>query len=304
MRIGLLLAVLAALLPLTGLAGSPDVVRHVAAASERDQRNKYFLSVLELALKKSRGEYGGYRLQPADTSFGPGRSRSMLAEGENLDVIWTMTTREREQNLRPVRVPLLGGLTGLRVLIIRADDQPWFRNIESVDRLRKLRAGQGNDWPDTKILRANDLPLMATDSYEGLFRMLAEGRFDYLPRSVNETRAEVGAFDEWNLKIEEKLLLYYPTASYFFVHPGDDRLAQRLRAGLKHALEDGSFRKLFRGHPINQRAFNQLNLLRRRVLCLKNPLLPETTPLQKDHLWWLPSSLQCGQPLNATMKRK
>jgi hypothetical protein len=285
-------------------AAAPDVVRHPATASERDQRNDYYRALLELALEKSRGEYGDYRLEPAAESVGQGRALSMLADGEGLDVVWTMTSREREQNLRPVRIPLLRGLMGLRVLIIRAGDQPWFRHIESIDQLRKLRAGQGHDWPDARILRANDLPLMTMDSYEGMFRMLAEGRFDYLPRAVNEPWAEVEAFDEWNLAIEEELLLYYPAASYFFVRPGNDRLARRLRAGLEHALADGSFRELFRDHPINQKAFNKVDLLRRRVLCLKNPLLPETTPLQEDRLWWLPSSLRCGKPLSATMKAK
>lgn len=266
----------------------PDVVRHITPASEEDRRNQYSLAVLELALEKSRPEYGPYELQPVREDLSQGRAVSLLARGQTLDVLWTMTSREREEKLRPVRVPLLKGLMGLRLLIIRAGDQPWFSHIHSRDQLRRLRAGQGSDWPDTRILRANDLPIMTTSSYEGMFRMLAEGRFDYLPRAINEPWEEVEAFAELNLAVEEELALYYPTASYFFVAPEDKSLARRLRTGLDKALTDGSFDELFHNHPVNRRAFDRADLLDRRVLHLDNPFLPEATPLDEERLWWFP----------------
>ncbi len=274
-----------------------DVVRHITPASEQDQRNRYALAVLKLALEKSRSEYGPYRLQPVQEQISQGRAMALLARGKTLDVVWTMTSREREERLRPVRVPLLKGLMGLRLLIIRAGDQPWFSHIQSPDQLRRLRAGQGSDWPDTRILRANDLPITSASSYEGMFRMLAEGRFDYLPRGINEPWEEVEAYEELDLAVEEELALYYPTASYFFVAPEDESLARRLRTGLNKALADGSFDELFHNHPINRRAFDRANLLERRVLRLDNPLLPEATPVEDQRLWWFPS--ESGGPEKA-----
>lgn len=265
-----------------------DVIRHIRPDFDKDVRNLYYLDVLRLALEKTRREFGDYRLKPIDHDLSQSRSIALLSEGRGLDVVWTMTSKQREQQLRPVRVPLLRGLMGMRLLIIRAEDQGWFDNVTDLDQLRQLRAGQGHDWPDTEILRANELPLVAVSNYEALFRMLEEGRFDYLPRAVNEPWEEVEAHPDMDLTVEDSLLLYYPAASYFFVAPHDERLARRLELGLERALEDGSFTALFRQHPVNRKAFDKAALLTRRVLRLNNPLLPKETPLDRAELWWLP----------------
>ena len=86
--------------------------------------------------------------------------------------------------------------------------------------------------------------------------------------------------------VEQGLLLYYPTAEYFFVSRQNTALAARLEKGLRLAIEDGSFDKLFREHPINANAFGKANLLRRRIIRLDNPLLPKDTPFADKQLWW------------------
>jgi hypothetical protein len=265
-----------------------DTIRHIRPDSNKDVRNLYYLDALRLALEHTRRDFGDYRLVPVDQNLSQSRAIALLGEGRTLDVLWTMTSRGREQQLRPIRVPLLRGLMGMRLLIIRAEDQGWFDNVTKLDQLRQLRAGQGHDWPDTEILRANDLPLVSVSNYEALFRMLKEGRFDYMPRAVNEPWEEVEAHPDMDLAVEDSLLLYYPAASYFFVAPHDDRLARRLQLGLERALEDGSLTALFRQHPVNRKAFEKAALLTRRVLRLRNPLLPKETPLDRPELWWLP----------------
>lgn len=273
-----------------------DVIRHIRPDSEKDVRNQYYLEMLRLALDKTRKEFGDYRLRAVEEDFSQNRAIALLADDRALDVIWTMTSREREEKLRPIRIPLLRGLMGMRLLIIRSGDQGWFDNVTRLDQLRQLRAGQGHDWPDTRILRANNLPLVSVSHYQALFGMLEQGRFDYLPRAVNEPWAEVEAHPEMDLAVEDTLLLYYPAASYFFVAPGNDRLARRLKTGLEKALADDSLTRLFREHPVNRRAFEQAALLRRRVLWLENPLLPEETPLQRPELWWLPPGVRERPP--------
>lgn len=277
-----------------------DVIRHIQPDSDRDVRNLYYLDVLRLALEKTREEFGDYRLEAVDQDLSQSRAVALLAEDRVLDVIWTMTSKQREAQLRPVRIPLLRGLMGMRLLLIRADDQGWFDNVTRLEQLRQLRAGQGHDWPDAEILRANELPLVAVSDYESLFRMLEEGRFDYLPRAINEPWEELQAHPEMDLAVEDSLLLYYPAASYFFVAPHDDRLAERLELGLERALEDGSLTGLFRQHPVNRRAFEKAALLKRRVLRLENPLLPDKTPLDRPELWWLPPTPVKQQAVPAT----
>ena len=85
----------------------------------------------------------------------------------------------------PVRVPTRRGLLGFRLLLIRRQRQSEFRNIRSLDELRRFSIGQGFAWSDAEILRSQGLRV-ETGSYEGLFRMLAAGRFDCYPRGINE----------------------------------------------------------------------------------------------------------------------
>ena len=261
------------------------VIRHLSGESALDARNEYFLAMLELALEKT-ADQGDWTLQPADQVVPQSLALQRLSNNDGIDVVWSMTSIEREKQNRAIRIPLMKGLMGYRLLIIRAEDQQWFRRLQTIDELRELRAGQGHDWPDTEILRANGLAVEGEEEYDSLFSLLQQGRFDYLPRAINEPWEELAARPNMDLMVEQGLLLYYPTAEYFFVNRQNTVLAERLEKGLRLAIEDGSFDKLFREHPINANAFGKANLLRRRIIRLDNPLLPKDTPFADKQLWW------------------
>ena len=261
------------------------VIRHLSGESALDARNEYFLAMLELALEKT-ADQGDWTLQPADQVMPQSLALQRLSNNDGIDVVWSMTSIEREKQNRAIRIPLMKGLMGYRLLIIRTEDQQWFRRLQTIDELRELRAGQGHDWPDTEILRANGLAVEGEEEYDSLFSLLQQGRFDYLPRAINEPWEELAARPNMDLMVEQGLLLYYPTAEYFFVSRQNTALAARLEKGLRLAIEDGSFDKLFREHPINANAFGKANLLRRRIIRLDNPLLPKDTPFADKQLWW------------------
>lgn len=208
-----------------------------------------------------------------------------LHKGGQLDVIWTMTTREREQQLLPVRIPLFKGLLGHRVFLIRHGDQPRFDAIERLSDLAQLQAGQGGQWPDTDILRANGLPVVTTTNYEQLFAMLLAGRFDYYPRGLNEFGSEYALHAGRGIEVEQKLMLVYPAPMYFFVAPGNVALAGRLERGLLEMVEDGSFDRYFYHHPVVAQALQTARIGARKAFYLSNPQLPPETPLQDSRLW-------------------
>jgi hypothetical protein len=89
---------------------------------------------------------------------------------------WSMTTREREMTLLPVRFPVDKGLLGWRLAIVRKDRVCSFP-MWIPCRLCVTTAGLEHDWPDLDIMHSNGLPVMSVGGYEGLFSMLASNQF-------------------------------------------------------------------------------------------------------------------------------
>lgn len=262
------------------------VVRHIRPESENDQRQHYYIALLRLALGKTQASDGSFRLAMKNETMSQARAMKQLKGNNGIDVVWTMTSLEREKELRPIRIPLLKGLLGHRIFIIRQEDACHFMNIQTFDELKQLKAGQGKDWPDTKILRANGIYVEGCIKYKGLFGMLKYKRFDYFPRGVNEPWDEVKTHRDKNLVVEKTLLLQYPAPIYFFVSKENIKVAQRLETGLRLAIKDGSFDKLFLNHPSNKKIFDLAQIENRKIFKIKNPLLPQKTPIWEKELWY------------------
>lgn len=260
-------------------------VAHVAPQGARDMRTEYPLAMLRLALAEAGVTY---RLQQTEEMH-QSRALKLLAHKQGIDVVWTMTSPEREASLRPIRIPLYKGLIGWRVLLVQREQLARFANIDS-DQLSQLLAVQGHDWPDAQILQANGFNVLPVTGHESLFELLNRGRVQYFPRSVIEVLDEFNNHPDLALAIEPGLLLYYPTAIYFFVHPDNDTLAQALELGLERAIANGKFDALF--NRMNGPMLAALKIPQRRVISLQNPLLPAATPLTRNQLWLQPQ--QCG----------
>lgn len=269
-------------------AMEPHVIGHIRPDTEVDARDAYFLELLELALSRTEEDFGPYRLTMAPVQMTQSRAIRSLLGGTYVDVIWTMTSPQREQQLLPVRVPLLRGLMGVRVPVVQMDDRALLADVADPVSLRRFRAGQGHDWPDTAILEANSIPVALASDYESLFRMLGRGRIDHVPRSVAELGAEGALYETYDLAVGDGPLIVYHAPIYYFVAPDNLRLALRLEVGLQRILEDGSFRRLFLSHPANQRALSEVLLEDRPIIWLENPLLPEETPVDDARLWFEP----------------
>lgn len=241
----------------------------------------YLQSVLKLAIERSGSDY---ELVESSIPMTQARVVRELADATGrIEVAWTMTSAEREAQMLPVRVPLDRGLIGWRIAFVRQADTDRWRELQRLDELAKYVAGQGQDWPDTEILRANGLPVQAVTRYEALYDMLRRKRIDYFPRAVFELDDELATPMARDLAIEPHVLLRYPAASYLFVRRDRSALAADLQRGLELAVADGSLPRLF------QQRFGDLirrhRLARRRQLLLQNPLLPAATPLDKPGYW-------------------
>ncbi|MDE1463458.1 substrate-binding periplasmic protein [Spartinivicinus poritis] len=267
------------------LASCDLTVTHVSKYSDTDNRDLYYIELLNLVLNKTKATDGDFTVKMAESPLSQDRAIASLQENKFINVLWTMTSRRREELLLPIRIPLLKGLLGHRIFIIKEADKAKFESIKSLKALKQYRAGQGHDWPDTTILKANGIPTVTSPDYEGLFAMLKHGRFDYFPRGVTEIWGEVASHHQERFIVNQTLMLVYPAPFYFFVNKANTALADRLERGLWIAIKDGSFDKLFYNHPAHAEVFKSAKMENRIIFNFINPLLPSETPLDNQVLW-------------------
>lgn len=257
------------------VAGSPTFAETLALVVPPKEKTAgehmlFFPQALELALVKTAERDGPFALSYYPHPLNSARALSKLKSGE-VDVIWTMTNSERERDFIPVRISLLRGLSSHRVLLIRGQDQQKFADIKNLDQLRGFTAGVGVLWPDTDVLRINDLPVSTASSYDLLFNMLAGKRFDYIPRGLYEVWDEYAIHKDKGLVIEQNLMLYYKGPNYFFVNRNAPALADRIDRGLRLAIEDGSLDALFMSFSSFRQGMAVMENPNRKLFQLKTP---------------------------------
>ncbi len=261
-------------------AHATEVVRFPKPEFEGDHRYDYAMQLLQLGLSKSGVDY---RIELAEFPMNQERQVVEIEAGRTLDVGPIPSSAEREARLLPVRIPINKGVLGWRLGLIRKGDERLFAGVNTLVDLQAVRLAQGQEWPDTQILRANGIPVITAPRYEGLFKMLTGKRFDYFPRSVMEIWDEQ-TLNAATLEVEPHLALHYFYDAYFMVNRKNTKLAQDLRDGLERAVADGSFDRLFQQYYGER--LRKAHLDTRTVIELKNPLLTPGTPSDRPELWY------------------
>ncbi len=245
-----------------------------------DKRNDYYIELLQKALARS-GKH--YTFQQGPRGLSSLRQLYAVANG-TVDVGWNLSTEESETTLAPIRIPIDKGMIGWRLFLINKDDAKIFEDVKSEEDLQRIRLGQGQDWVDTSILRANQFAVEGVSTYEGIFKMLKQKRVRYFPRSVLEIWAELDEHQDLNLAIERTILLQYPAAIYFVVSLEHSVLKHDIEVGLEAMIKDGEFDKVFNKYYAQR--IKNANLEQRRLFKLDNPYLPKGTPLNRPELWF------------------
>jgi len=265
---------------------------HHPPESARDVRYLYQWEVLRTALEKTQGEWGPYRLVAGDVMTERRQAYELRNATGNLTVMYLGTTPEFERELVPVRIPVDRSLGGYCVFLVRAGEQARFDAVRTLDDLRQFTYGLGLGWIDVEILRASGFKVVTGSSYDGLFEMLVNRRFDVFLRGAVEIldEYEQRRGELRDLRIEDSLLLYYPLPMYFWFAktPEGQRLSQRAEAGLRLMLADGSYDEIFDRY---QRAkIERLQLKKRTIFRIENPFLGPETPLADRRLWFDPAT--------------
>lgn len=235
----------------------------------------YEVAVLKAVLQATK-DYGEVSLTPHPQPMSQSRQLATLLKGE-ADIMWSVTDSSREKKLLPVKLPLLMGYAGYRVLVINPLRQKAFSRITDVDSLKSMSLVQGADWPDLEVLKSNGFNVFAEDWslwFHSMFSMIDKQLVDGFPRNIIEVHRDMARHQDKNVAIENHHLLSYPNYEYFFVHPDNIALANRLRVGLIRLLESGELAKLFNQFEWHKAASEIVNSPDRVVHTLQNPYIP------------------------------
>lgn len=263
----------------------PTVVIYPKQQSSNDRREEYRIKLLEAVLRATEVEFGLFELRYSTLDIPNHRLDIMVSEQKHINIFSTATSKTLEQDLIPIRIPILKGLMGLRLFLIREKSQSQISKINNDKELLKLVIGQGQAWPDVTIFRHNLFTVTTSSRYDNLFRMLVGKRFDIFPRGVNEIFEEHQRFSKLypSLRIEKTRIIYYPLPVYFFVSKDNPKLADRINVGIRRLIKDGVFDQLFLEY--HQSLISQMRIDQRKLTLLENPLLPENIEFLNDDYW-------------------
>lgn len=266
---------------------SKDIIKLAKSSSSIDYRFKYPEHILKLSLDASMDKYGPYEI--INTNLKAKRNRMLLElnKGLKINVHSAPTRPEWEEQSIPILFPIMKGLLNYRIFLIHKDNQTKFKELETIDDLKKLTAGLGSQWSTTKALRIDGgFNIKTNNNYEGLFGMLARKRFDYFIRGVNEV---FGEYDERKEKypeifIEQHVVMELPLPWFFFVSPKNKRIAERIKYGLEKMKKDGSFDREF--NKYYSQVIKKANIYNRKIFRVKNMLL-KPNKIYDDPSYWI-----------------
>ena len=261
--------------------------RVLAASSQQDSSTNYFRLLLEKALDETVEEHGAYKLVSMALPYSQNRSLQFLNRVDILDIMHSMSSSEREQQFIAIKVPLLAGLMGKRMLFVHKKSLPYFSTITNANQLRKKIACQGLHWPDSDILEANNFAVTRVVKFEAMFEMLMLGRCDYFPRGIHEIVPEFNEFSQQyeNLAVVQNIMLSYPAPVYYFVGLHNKQLAERLKLGLERLKLNGSFDQMLRENPLTQHVFPLSKWRDVTTFFLKNPDFPQIEADEPSEGW-------------------
>ena len=263
---------------------------HHPPESTHDTRYDYQWEVLRTALDKTTAEWGPYQMVASEPMTETRQAYELRNGTGRLTVMYLGTTPEFERELVPIRIPVDRNLGGYGIFLVRAGEQRRFDAVRTLEDLKQFTYGLGLGWIDVEILRWNGFKVVTGSSYDGLFEMLVNHRFDVFLRAAVEVLGEYERRQPelGGLRIEDGIVLYYPLPMYFWFarNAEGQRLAERAEAGMRMMLADGSYDAIFDRYQ--RPKIERLRLKDRRQFRIENPFLGPETPWQDKRLWFDP----------------
>lgn len=248
----------------------PDIARYPAPNMVNDPRAGYAKALMVLAFAETPEDGPGYVVF-SDAPMERLRIEAELERGRSITVYMMPGTNAYDSRFLRVAVPVDRGLLGLRIGVIRADSQDRFDEIRTLGDLGQIRIGSVLGWHLTEILRHNGLTTEVVPTFADLYRLLDVGRVDMISRGATEVIREQMDFGAAHpaTTIDRSLVLRMPLAFYLYVSAKQPDLHRRLETGLRRAVANGHFDRLFQEWFSGD--LDQIGMDRRHVIDLMVP---------------------------------
>ena len=221
---------------------------------------KYSQHLLSLVLNRTDSAYGRYRLDSAKQISTDIPTAIKLILDKSIDVIVLPSTKQFEEKLKPIRIPICKGLMSYYLIEALPGNDATFE--AKALQAATIRINKHNPW--RQVLNDHQLTVSANEQADYALHHIA---------SIRDKRQ----------RFNEQHLINIKQAYYFYVHPEAHLLHERIQTGLEHCLYDKSMQRCFDQHwpPIIQ----SIALDKRNIISLTNKYLPEKTPIDQSHLW-------------------
>jgi len=244
---------------------------------------RYEFGVIELALEHADGDF---RLVIEEfPSMTQARISSMMLN-EQVDVMFTGYSIERENTFLQVDFPMTRGLLGYRVFLTQVESLPALKQVRSLEQLKKFCIGTGSDWPDASIMEKSGFCVDRAPR-DRLWAMLANKRFDLLSRAVHEGFREIDTIQQQypNVVLSASTVLAYPFDLFIYVNRNNERLHRILTEGLSRAYSTGDFMRHFLSNPDLRQALETLQSADTHIIRIENPDMSQKSREIDPALW-------------------
>lgn len=214
---------------------------------------RYFNDLVTGILQITTPQFGPFKTVMHDERLSPVRTMLEVAKGEVLHLAFSSSWFRHimpKNSYVEFENAFLCNLVGLRSFITRPETKAVLAKVTRAGQVYQLPVGQGEGWPDSKILRHNGLKVVEGYDMDSLFPMLAKKRFDLFPLSILEAERTVSEFKTRfpEFSVQPDLNLFYPFPFSLFVSARHPRTVERFRYGVDLALANGTIKALFSQH--------------------------------------------------------
>lgn len=210
-----------------------------APESKVDHRYEYDNDLLRLALEITVETDGPYQLVPSPVmNYARAHSYLELNSLPNLILQLSYDPVLEDKGMGFVPFPVDLGIVGYRVCFAHPSITKKLSLVDSLEDLRDFTHGQGAGWTDIDILLHNGFNVTEVATYESLFKMVANRRFDLLCRGANELFDEMKMHGQiQDLSYDKSMVIYYPFPRFFYTNEKNSSALDRLRRGLLKSYE-------------------------------------------------------------------